>query len=113
MLGGLQSKPGAPVATAVGKEPPGTQGGFPGAETGSSAELLRSCNAWRAPTAASQRRGGLLLLFLDSLHFLRMDQKPLSAEMTKEHLRVGSPVGFSQCLFTAGEKPCHSGAASK
>ena len=93
VLGGLQSKRGAPVATAVVKEPAGTRRAFPGAERGLG---LSCCTALMHREHPQQRVGGgrgLLLLFLDSLRFLRMDRKPLS-----EHLRVGSPVGFSQCL---------------
>lgn len=96
VLGGIQSKPGAPTAT--GQEPAGTRGDFPGAEQGLGLSYCTALMHGEHPQPWVGRGRGLLLLLLDSLHLSRMDQNPVSVEMTKEHLRVGSPVGFSRCL---------------
>lgn len=83
---------------ATGQEPAGTRGDFPRVKRGLGLSYCTALMHGEHPQQRVGRGRRLLLLLLDSLHLLRTDHKPFSLELTKEHLRVGSPVGFSRCL---------------
>lgn len=64
VLGGLQSKLGPPVTTAVGKEPSGTQGGIPGAEWGLPLSCCTALMHQEHPQQQAEGGGGCSRCFL-------------------------------------------------